>query len=301
MHGFLFYYLYHMKGLYNYIVESRETSSNKERLEQLRDWLKGKNYVDYVDTLNKILEDPKAKTLLDEGFGTEFGDLKFKYSPRLIEASRLYPSQNEIDIDKTIGAPFRNPDNVTAEYSDLIIIARMPLVTFNGKYIIDGHHRWSEIAAFNPKGKMLCFDYSADITIEQMLKAVQGTIAAVQARKGEGLPAQHVPPGHNIYDMSKKEIERYILDNENPETWRRLKEVNPKIKTDDEARQFIIDNIMALKKDKKPPRNAPERGYMPQTSKGGSDTSDKSTSFPNKMGSALNNLSNKKVDKETIQ
>ena len=290
-----------MQNLYDYIFEAHETSSNKERLEQLREWLKGKGYIEYVDTLNKMLEDPKAKTLLGDGFGSEFGDLKFKYSPRLIKASQLYPSQNEIDIDKTIGAPFKNPSNVYDEYSDLVVIAKMPLVTFNGKYIIDGHHRWSEIAVFNPGGKMLCFDYSANISLEEMLKAVQGTIAAVMAKKGEDLPAQHVAEGNNIYDMSQRDIEKYIHDNENPETYKLLMGVNKKLKSPDDTRQFIIDNIMALKKDKKPPHNAPERGYMPQTSKGGSDTNDKQTAFPNRMGSALNNLSTKKVDKQSIQ
>ena len=126
-----------MRNVYDYILEAKETSSNKERLEQLRKWLKGKNYEEYVDALNKMLEDPKAKTLLDEGFGTEFGDLKFKYRAKLIAADELYPSQNEIDIDKTIGAPFKNPDNINKQYVNPIVIANMPLVTFNGKYIID--------------------------------------------------------------------------------------------------------------------------------------------------------------------
>jgi hypothetical protein len=290
-----------MRNVYEYILEAKETSSNKERLEQLRKWLKGKNYEEYVDALNKMLEDPKAKTLLDEGFGTEFGDLKFKYRAKLIAADELYPSQNEIDIDKTIGAPFKNPDNINKQYVNPIVIANMPLVTFNGKYIIDGHHRWSEIAVFNPTGKMLCFDYSANITIEQMLKAVQGTIAAVMAKKGEELPAQHVEKGHNIYDMSKSEIEKYVLDHENPETYARMIAMNTKLFTEEQAREYIINNLLQLKKDKKPLSNAPERGYMPQTSKGGSDTKDKQTAFPDKTGSALHNLSTKTVDKKTVQ
>lgn len=290
-----------MRNVYEYILEAKETSSNKERLEQLRKWLKGKNYEDYVDALNKMLEDPKAKTLLDEGFGTEFGDLKFKYRAKLIKAIDLFPSQNEIDIDKTVGAPFRDPDNINKQYVTPIVIANMPLVTFNGKYIIDGHHRWSEIAIFNPEGKMLCFDYSANITIEQMLKAVQGTIAAVMAKKGEELPAQHVAKGHNIYDMSKSEIESYIDEHENPETYARMIAMNTRLFTVEQARQYIVDNLLQLKKDKKPLSNAPERGYMPQTSKGGANTNDKQTAFPDKLGSALHNLSTKTVDKKTVQ
>ena len=290
-----------MKGVFEYIVESKLTSTNKERLEQLRKWLKGKKYEDYVDTLNKMLEDPKAKTLLDEGFGSEFGDLKFKFSAKLIPASDLYPSQNEIDIDKTIGAPFKNPDNIIKQYTIPIVIANMPVVTFNGKYVIDGHHRWSEIAAYNPDGKMLCFDYSANITIEEMLKAVQGTIAAVMAKKGEKLPAQHVEKGHNIFDMSKSDVEKYIEEKENIETYEKMIELNSNLETIEQSRQFILDNLLKMKKEKQPSKNAPERGYMPQTSKGGSDINDKKTAFPNQVGSALNNLSTKKIDKKSIK
>lgn len=305
---FLFFYgcLYFiiisiMNSIYDYILEAKQTSNNKERLEQLRKWLQGKNYEDYVDALNKMLEDPKAKTLLDEGFGTEFGNLKFTYRAKMISAIDLYPSQNEIDIDKTIGAPFKNPDNVTKEYTPPIVIANMPLVTFNGKYIIDGHHRWSEIVVFNPEGKMLCFDYSAKISIEEMLKAVQGTIAKVMAEKGENLPAQHVPKENNIYDMSKKDIEKYIDENENQETYARLITNNATLHNVEQAREFLINNLLELKKNKKPLSNAPERGYMPQTSKGGTDSHDKQTSFPNKAGSALHSLSTKTVDKKSIK
>ena len=54
-----------MKSLYNFIFESREieTSSNKQRRKELEKWLKHKNYEDYVDTLNKMLEDPKSAAL----------------------------------------------------------------------------------------------------------------------------------------------------------------------------------------------------------------------------------------------
>lgn len=290
-----------MKSVFEYIVESQLTSSNKERLEQLRKWLKGKKYEDYVDTLNRMLEDPKAKTLLDEGFGTEFGDLKFKFSAQLISANDLFPTQNEIDIDKTIGNVFRKPENIIKSYTIPIVITNMPLVTFNGKYVIDGHHRWSEVCTLNPAGKMLCFDYSANISVEEMLKAVQGTIAAVMAKKDETLPAKHVQPGNNIYEMSKKEIEKYIEENENTQVYESLVQFNKTIKDIEQARQFIIDNILKIKKDKQPPKNAPERGYMPQTSKGGSNINDKKTAFPDKAGSALNHLSTKTIDKKSIK
>ena len=80
-----------MKNLNLYIFESREisTTSNKQRRKELEKWLKHKRYDDYVDTLNKMLEDPKAKTLLEDGFGGELGDTKLTFSAKEIPVNLL--------------------------------------------------------------------------------------------------------------------------------------------------------------------------------------------------------------------
>ena len=93
-----------MKPLNNYIFESREvlTISNKQRRKELERWLKHKNYEDYVDTLNKMLEDPKSAALLEDGFGGDLGDTKLKFSVVNVPVSQLMPTQKEIDLDKSI-------------------------------------------------------------------------------------------------------------------------------------------------------------------------------------------------------
>ena len=69
-----------MIRLDSYICENaRTTQSNVERREELEKWLKNKKYTDYVSTLNKMLDDPKAKTLLVDGFGGELGKTKFTF------------------------------------------------------------------------------------------------------------------------------------------------------------------------------------------------------------------------------
>ena len=79
-----------MKKINSYIFESREieTNSNKQRRKELEKWLKHKNYDDYVDTLNKMLEDPKSKVLLEDGFGGELGDTKLTFSVKNIPAPK---------------------------------------------------------------------------------------------------------------------------------------------------------------------------------------------------------------------
>src|SRR5574344_1291804 len=80
-----------MKNLNLYIFESREvsTTSNKQRRKELEKWLKHKNYEDYVETLNKMLEDPKSAALLEDGFGGILGDTKLKFSVQKITVSQL--------------------------------------------------------------------------------------------------------------------------------------------------------------------------------------------------------------------
>ena len=55
-----------------------------------------------------------------------------------------------------------------------------PIITANGKYIIDGHHRWSGVFMINPDGKMKAFDLdmSKFKDQEKMLATVQLAIAS---------------------------------------------------------------------------------------------------------------------------
>ena len=92
-----------MITLKEYIIEhDRITDSNVKRKQELEKWLKNKNYPDYVKTLNKMLDDPKAKSLLQDGFSGSLGNLKLKFSVKNISAKSLRPTQSEIDISKSI-------------------------------------------------------------------------------------------------------------------------------------------------------------------------------------------------------
>ena len=91
-----------MEKLISYLIESvsKNTSSNFQRKKELESWLKNKNYPDYLNALNRMLKDPKAKLLLQDGFGGDLGNMKLKYSVKQISASSLRPTQSEIDIEK---------------------------------------------------------------------------------------------------------------------------------------------------------------------------------------------------------
>ena len=103
-----------MIALEQFSFESKEisTKSNKERRKELEKWLKHKKYDDYVDTLNKMLEDPKAKVLLEDGFGGDLGDTKLNFSVKEITCQNLIPTQSEIDLDKSIKYILKNKSSL---------------------------------------------------------------------------------------------------------------------------------------------------------------------------------------------
>ena len=296
-----------MKNLNLYIFESREvsTTSNKQRRKELEKWLKHKKYDDYVDTLNKMLEDPKAKTLLEDGFGGELGDTKLTFSVKEISVSQLMPTQSEIDLDKSLKHALTKKESFKNTFSDPIEINKKPIVTFRQNYVIDGHHTWLQAIAINPKGKILSFNYDGDISPIQMLKAVQGTIAAVKADDNNNngkLPSNKVD-GPNFFDNSfdEKKIKKYLEETFDESLTDIYCKYLDNCKNKKDIIDYLIERLLDIKSNNYPFESAPSRENMPQVFKGGTDEGDKSSALPDKEGSAMNKLKDDKFMKSVIK
>ena len=295
-----------MQTLNNYIFESREvlTTSNKQRRKELEKWLKHKNYEDYVDTLNKMLEDPKSAALLEDGFGGSLGDTQLKFSVQKIPVSQLMPTQKEIDLDKSLKHALTNEKSFKKTFSNPIEINK-PIVTFRKNYVIDGHHTWLQAITLNPNGKILAFNYDGDISPIQMLKAVQGTIAAVKAddNKNNGkLPSNKVE-GPNFFDddFDRKKIRKYLEDTFDDSLVDIYCEYIKKCKDRDDIIKYLEDRLLDIKANNYPFEAAPSRDDMPQVFKGGTDKDDKESAYPDKEGSAMNKLKNDKFMKSVTK
>lgn len=291
-----------MQTLNNYIFESREvlTTSNKQRRKELEKWLKHKNYEDYVDTLNKMLEDPKSAALLEDGFGGSLGDTQLKFSVQKIPVSQLMPTQKEIDLDKSLKHALTKEESFKKTFKNPIEINK-PIVTFRKNYVIDGHHTWLQAITLNPNGKILAFNYDGDISPIQMLKAVQGTIAAVKAddNKNNGkLPSNKVE-GPNFFDddFDRKKIRKYLEDTFDDSLVDIYCEYIKKCKDRDDIIKYLEDRLLDIKANNYPFEAAPSRDDMPQVFKGGTDKDDKESAYPDKEGSAMNKLKNDKFMK----
>lgn len=300
-----------MKSLNLYIFESKEisTSSNKQRKKELKKWLKYKNYDDYVATLNKMLEDPKAAALLEDGFGGELGDTKLDFSVKNIPVSQLIPSQKEIDLDKSLKHPLTDETSFIKTFSNPIEINK-PIVTFRENYIIDGHHTWLQAITLNPSGKILAFNYDGNISPIQMLKAVQGTIAAVKSEHNNTKLPSNTVEGTNLFDdnFNKDKISKYIKDNFNDSLIDIYCEYIPKLSSKKLTKQikediinYLTERLLDIKANNYPFESAPERDDMPQVYKAGTKINDKSSAYPDKEGSALNKLKNDKFVKDAVK
>lgn len=255
------------------------TSNNKERKKELIQYLKNRKYDDYINVLDLMLSDPKLKVLIEDGFGGELGDMKFKFKATNIAVDKLIPTQNEIDLDKSLKFGLEKPDSLDNVFKDVVEI-KHPLVTFNGNFIIDGHHRWSQVMCFNPKAKMTCIDYSADISPIQMLKLTQGAIAADLG----SIPSQKVD-GVSVYNCTDKQLEGYIYKHVAIDGVDKIKKYVSSIETIDDYVEYVKDCTLNIKYNHPFIVNAPSRSIMPQTGKSGKGD-------PNKDGSALNRLKN---------
>lgn len=158
-------------------------------------------YAQFVEQLKVVAKDPKLRAFLAAGKKDGVpGDEGVTVAAKTIAGSALSPTQSEIDLSNSIAWPFKNPGSIAAFYAGPWK-GGDPIITAGGKWVIDGHHRWSSAMVFNPNVQLLCIDI--DISDPEM--ALKMTQAAIATTKGN-IPNQDVKAGMNIYNMSFDDI-----------------------------------------------------------------------------------------------
>lgn len=216
--------------------------------------LKGNKYDKTVEIIDEIISDPKLKFILSLGFGGKFSELKLKVNKISLNACDLIPTQSEIGLEESYKFIMLG-NNIDKCFSEPCVI-KHPIVTFQNTFIVDGHHRWSEIYITNPSAKIECVNISANIGIISLLKAIQSTIGS-----NIGNLNLKSTKGKNIYKMNKKELKDYIVNNITDNALNKLKEYY------NDPILALVNNGLKLKFDNKPIKNAINRDIMPQTSK----------------------------------
>ena len=226
--------------------------------------------IDEQEELKKIIKEDYPKFI--ELLGENIKDVKFrklvvelaqknavKYDVIDVECEKLIPTQNEISVNNSLFYPL-TIKKCTEQYFDgekvPIKIQGNTLVTCdNGHYIIDGHHRWSQVYVINPKSKMVCTDF---YQLKSPMMGLKATQLGISADLGY-LPIQKVEDT-NMLTASEETIKKYIREVITDE----CREVFIKNGVTD-PEEHIWKNVLLMKKHNMPIKNASKRDLMPQT------------------------------------
>lgn len=248
--------------LFDILVEELDKSAAADAL---KDAFKTTSVSDFVTKFSAIASEPAVQAILKGGRtdGNE-GDEIIKYEEVTLPVKNLLPTQSEIGFDQSI-------ENIlTDKFGSLASILSGkanvggPIVTYNGKYIIDGHHRWSQVFAANPDASMEAIDLKGNLKPTEVLKVVHAAVASVA---GE-VPSAN-PKGINILDGV---TEKQVLEKVNEKLSDKAKKLWAENgqSTNEEIAKLIYTNLLTLIKSNKPIPGAPGRKDMPQTDVGSS-------------------------------
>lgn len=247
-----------------------DSTTKKEYTDQDLTNLFKQDYEGFVSQLGTFAKDPKFKDFIQSGDTVESS-----VSKTSIKVADLRPTQNEIDIDKSLMFPLTNATSLGNCLSGGSVEIAKPIITFNGQYIIDGHHRWSQLYACNKDASIVSFDFK-----NPKIKTPKGALKATQLAIStlvNAIPSQQVQ-GKNLLKMKGNDIIKYVMDTIKDDTILMLFDKSGKIKgkfgkggSDKDKDIFkraigdyIWSNVKSMQTTSQPVSGAPGRGIMPQ-------------------------------------
>jgi hypothetical protein len=178
-----------------------------------------------------------------------------------IACSALVPTQQNISLSKSLGM-INKPGWAEKIINNPKDAFNTPTVTYAGKYIIDGHHRWSKAYALNGGDctiSVLNFPAISDVSWEDMLKAVQ--LAIVTTNPDAKLVNQ--VPDDNMLTSTDDMIKEFVVKNMCDEVLTALKNKG-RGDTKEAAAERIAKNVAEMRNTSNPVSGAKPRAFMPQ-------------------------------------
>lgn len=244
------------KDLNKTLLEFIEGDTSEEEFQKVYQQAVQGDYESFVTKLKSWAGDPKVTEFLKSGMSDgSKGEDKFTVSSGVIACSQLKPTQNEIDLNKSLNYPLKDANLIKRYLEGKNIVIGAPIIIFNSRYIIDGHHRWSQIFCINPEAKIQVLNFhKSGLGPEDMLKAMQ---IAILSNTGN-IPTALVE-GNNLLKISPQEIMKFVINNISDEAAKVLG------KTKESAGKKIALNCKQMQTNNQPIKGAPARGFMPQT------------------------------------
>lgn len=202
-----------------------------------------------------------------------------------IKVSKLRPTQNEIGLENSLNWAITSK-NADEYFSPNPVIIGFPILTYKKQFVLDGHHRWSQLYMMNPKAKIIAYniepikdDLGKDEEPESVLRRIQATIGAyfgmIPSSAGKATNVygdfqrvkdyleDKIIKGNNVKD-DKKVLESFIQSMKRHQGW---KETDIQ-KLREKLYNYLLNNILNFANNVKPICNAPDREVMPQTDGG---------------------------------
>lgn len=246
-----------MKNSLKKLVNEVKMKLNEdEAQEELKSLLK-KDYPTFVKELGDNIKDPKFLAAIK----SLSSDMPVKTSAITPVCTDLQPTQNEVVMDKSLSYPLKDAASAEACLKGGVVApAGRSIVTGGGgKFVIDGHHRWSQVFCLNPDAKMKAIDLT---DIKKPLEALKATQIGIAAQTG-AVPTA-AGGGVNLFQVGESELKKYVIDNIQEPVIEVFKKYE-KGDTPEAIADYIWGNVETLKKTSPPVSGAPKRDVMPQT------------------------------------
>lgn len=251
-------------------------SDSAEAKEILAD-LKDSSYEKFVEILNS---DGKSKAFLDYlQQHYKLGDDAIqtvkasKAAEGTVKCSQLVPTQQNISVEKSLGMVGSGDGWAVKIINTPEAAFNDPTITYAGKYIIDGHHRWSKAYALNGGDctiKVLNFPAIEGMSWQDMLKATQ--LAIVANNPGVGL-VNKVPDDNMLGTGGADMAAKLYIEKADDDVVAAMKEKG-RGDTKEAQAETIKKNIAQMVSTSSPVEGAAPRAVMPQTDKAPGATDD---------------------------
>lgn len=196
---------------------------------------------------------------------------------------KLLPTQNEISLAASLGFPLgRDPSPISGYFNNVDSTVVGPILTSaDGQYVVDGHHRWSQLYLINPFANIAAADAGY---VPEPTEALKQTQVAIAAQTGflEGQNAG----ADNLFTISQEKFNEDVTAIINNGRWRdgpqKGEPTKPAVleafttplglegQTDDQKldsiEAYLWQNVLLMRASNYYVTDAPGRPVMPQTS-----------------------------------
>lgn len=238
-------------------------------------------YEDFVQRLGKLASDEKTQALINAG--KEDGkteDEAFQYVEVDFDVKSLKPLQNEIDMDNSLLFPLSGKsDQLENMLKGEPVKILGPVVVFSRDgedFIIDGHHRWSQVYGINRDGKIkgVRLTCKSKVNPVRVLKAAQVAIASITKKV-----LSSAAPGVNLLTIEENVLKDYVKTGKGSlkgfkgvqdDVVKRFNSIKKELDSVEKVADFIWQNITSMKSTagRMWKKLDIERKFMPQTDLG---------------------------------